>query len=182
MKTKRKTILFSSILICLFIASLTTQAAVDPIMTVDFEPEYYEKDLPIKVNVLFTWASGSAQRLEYVYLDYNVNSKVIDGSFRLTYDWDDVVANARPTKVTLGIPSLVARANDTVWFKISYVWHTLWGNDILEAPTEKYKIDILYEGQKKAEQGDMTLYIVLGGAAAVVLIALAVIYTRKRRR
>jgi len=186
LKTKRKTkiAILSTLLICLFTISFGTsvKAAADPVLTdVIYSSEYYEKDLPIEVSVCFYWAPSSAQRLEYVYLHYNINSKTLN--YKLTYDWDGDVMNARPVEVNLVIPKSVTRENDTVYFKISYIWHTIWGNDILETPAELHTIAVLYEGQKEAEaQNDMVLYICLGVAGAVVLIVLALIYTRKRRR
>lgn len=186
LKTKRKTkiAILSTVLICIFVISfgVSVKAAADPVLTdVVYSSEYYEKDLPIKVSVCFYWEPNSAQRLEYVYMHYNVNSKALN--YKLTYDWDDVVANARPVEVDFKIPDYAVRENDTVYFKISYIWHTLWGNDIIESPPELHKINVLYEGQKEADaQSDMLLYICLGGAGAVLLIALAFMYTMKRRR
>jgi len=187
MKRKTKTILLSSILICLFVVSFssTVSAADDPTMSVDFESEYYESDLPIRVNVLFAWAPNAAQRLESVYLDYNINSKVITDEWRIEYEGFSVNGIKRPIKVTLEIPELGIRENDTVWFKVSYIWHTIYGDDQLVAPTTKHRIDVLPDGEKKEDKDpadERTLYIVLGAALAALLIVAFVIYSMRRRR
>ena len=187
MKRKTKTILISSLLICLFMISfsLGTKAAAPPIMTVDYSNEIEVQNLPIRVSVNFDWddeAFFNQQLLRYVYLDWDVQKNVVAGAYREEYSYLDPGAVARPTIVLLTIPRAGLDENHTVYFEITYEY--LRGGDLTEVPPSKtYKVEIFLEGGiAEAEQADLIVYIVLGGAAAIVLIAFAVIYTKKRWR
>ena len=188
MKRKTKTILFSTMLICLFILSfsLGTKAAVDLIYDgVSYANQIEVQNLPIEVSVLFIWGTGaSVQSLDYVHLDYDTQKDIVEGLYRVSYDPLDDILNydPRPEIVSLTIPEGNLDENDTVYFKIIYQWDKFGKKNIIEKPSRVHKVDILYQGELADQaQDDRILYICLGSAGAVVLIVLALIYTRKRR-
>ena len=188
MKRKTKTILFSTMLICLFAISfsLGTKAAVDLIYDgVSYENQIEVQNLPIEVSVLFIWGTGaSVQSLDYVHLDYDTQKDIVEGLYRVSYNPLDDILNydPRPEIVSLTIPEGNLDENDTVYFRIIYQWDKFGEKNIVEKPSRVHKVDILYQGEiADQEKDDRILYICLGSAGAVVLIVLALIYTRKRR-
>ncbi|MCG3255995.1 MAG: hypothetical protein KAU62_07915 [Candidatus Heimdallarchaeota archaeon] len=191
LKTKRKTktILFSTMLICLFILSfsLGTKAAVDLIYDgVSYANQIEVQNLPIEVSVLFIWGTGaSVQSLDYVHLDYDTQKDIVEGLYRVSYDPLDDILNydPRPEIVSLTIPEGNLDENDTVYFKIIYQWYKFGESNIIEKPSKVHKVDILYQGEEADIKEDQTtLYIILGSCGAVVLIALSVMYTIRRRK
>ena len=175
-------------LICLFMISFgtNTSAAADLIYDgVDFDSKIEAQNLPIKVTVKFIWGTGpSVQTMNYVWLDYDIKPDIVEGEFRVEYKspilW---VEYDRPTSVILTIPAGDLDENDTVYFKISYQYDKFGEKDIIERPSRVHKVNIYCEGGIAEEEGDqMILYIILGSAAAIVLIALFVMYTIRRRR
>ena len=188
MKTKRKTktILFSSMLICLFIASLTTQAAADPPrMSLVYEDRMETQELPIGVVVNFEWDTDSWQLLSYVYLDWDIDKDIIAGQYRVKKTFGTDYSAKRPTELVLTIPAEGSKyENGSVYFKIIYCWNKCGSIiDNIEEPVEIHEIKIYSEGGIVAEEEDQTtLYIILGSVGAVVLIALAVMRTTRRRR
>lgn len=185
MKRKTKIAMLSTVFLCLFTISfsLGAEAAADPIMRVDYHNEIEVNDLPIVVAVQFTWDSGiNNQLLMYVYLDYSINNKeVISNLNRVTYSYLIQASVARPETVILTIPATNIDANDTVYFKITYIWKRFLSSPITEASDNTYRVDILYEGEvEDRARNNLILYICLGSAGAVVLIILALI-RRKRR-
>jgi len=151
-KMKTKTILFSSMLICLFVIGFINPvyAADPPIMTVDFNNQYEVQNLPIKVVILFDWddeAFFNQQLLWYVHLDWDIQKNVVAELYRESYSYLDAGAVGRPTSVTLTIPKEGLNENHTVYFEITYAY-LRGGDTIVESPSKTYQVDILYEGEK----------------------------------
>ncbi|MCG3255971.1 MAG: hypothetical protein KAU62_07795 [Candidatus Heimdallarchaeota archaeon] len=188
MKTKRKTktILFSSMLICLFMVSLTTQAAAEPPrMSLVYEDRMETQELPIKVVVNFEWDTDSWQKLSYVYLDWDNDKDITAGLYRVEKTFQIDYSAKRPTELALTIPAEGSKyENGSVYFKIIYCWNKCGSIiDNIEEPVEIHEVEIYYEGGiADEEEDDLILYIILGSVAAVVLIALAVMFTIRRRR
>jgi len=184
MKRKNKTILFSTMLICLFILSfsLTTQAADPPVMTVTHDNFIEISDLPIKINVNFQWDTGiNAQALYAVHVDWDIDKTIVAGLYRVSYAYT-VGNEPRPILIVLTLPTTGMVENSTIYFKVSYSWKPYFSSLVEETPSNIYSIDIRYEGYTEVkEKQDLYLYIGLGSAGAVLLIVLALIYTRRRR-
>ena len=189
LKTKRKTkiAILSIAFMCLFVLSfsLGTQAADDLVYDeVSFDSKIEVQELPIVVSVKFIWGTGaSVQKLDYVWLDYDTQKGIIEGKYRVTYDCFAEGIDLRPTLVLMTIPEGNLDEGDTIYFKISYQWDKFGEQNMIVRPDEVHKVEILHEGaiEEEAEQ-NLIIYIVLGSAGAVVLIALSVMYTIRRRR
>ncbi len=187
LKTKRKTkiALLSIVFMCLFIISFGTSIkAADPMTYegVDYSSKIEVQDLPIKIGVKFQWYPGvSTQRLDYVWVDYDIKKDIIREEYRL--ECVCLLEGSRPTTVHFTIPSGNFKAGDTVYFKISYQWDKSGSQNMLVEIDTTYSVEIYEEGgiEEEAER-DLILYIILGSAGAVVLIGLFVIYSIKRRR
>ena len=183
MKRKTNLAIISIAFICLFAISLATtvNAAADlKYDGVSYASKIEIQNLPIVVSVKFIWATGpSVQKLDYVWLDYDTQKEVVEGQDRVTYDcyWEGF--DFRPTIVLMEIPFAGMTAGMTIYFKISYQWDKSGEKDMIERPAATHSVRILEKGQINKE--NLILYCSLGGAGAVLLIVLGLVYRRKRR-
>lgn len=180
MKRKTKTILFSSILICLFVISfsLTTQAAADPTMTVDFNSSYTLEDFPIKIDVNFVWDEGfNRQKLVSVHVYYSINKLQVGKDTYVSYERIYTDPN-RPEVMTFIIPSEDLVSRDNLRFKVDVVWKNYVGKEssLSDGP---HLIKILTE----AGEGELQLGLIIGiSAGSFVAVLIVFLYFWRRRR
>ena len=186
-KRKTKTILFSTMLICLIILSfsLTTQAAADPTMTVDFNSSYTPECFPIKIDVNFVWDYDSInrQKLRSIFIYYTINKLLIneetclDEETYLSYErkYTDV---PRPAVMTFTIPSAGLVPGDNLRFKVEVIWinYVLKESPLSSGP---HLIRILDEAGK----GELQLGLIIGiSAGSLVAVLIVFLYFWRRRR
>ena len=180
-KRKTKTVLFSTMLICLFILSfgLNVKAADDPIMTVVHVRNYTPADYPINVHVNFEWGTGiNRQLLTRVDLYYSVNKAIIGEDRVVSYVYSIFVDFKRPLTVIMEIPSSALVAGDVIRFKVDATY--IKQGDEKTLSSAKYSIKI--QEQSWEEQGNLIMIIGVSAGVALFVVIVLLIYAFRRRR